>query len=216
MKQKGLLILLVSLFIFSGCNLFNNGTKDEVCVKESTKLRSTMLAHWQDHITYLRNFIISSLAHLEDKDAIHKRFLKNQEDIGNEFKPFYGEQAGNELTRLLKEHEAIGGDIIKAAMVQNKQLVEENKAKWRANADQIAQFISGLNPYWSMHEIKDMMYIHLDTTDGQLTSRLKKDWNGDIAAFDEGHKHMVEFANILTSGIIKQFPDKFKCYCNTK
>ena len=38
---------------------------------------------------------------------------------------------------------------------------------------------------------------------------LKKDWNGDIRTFDEGEIHLIKIADILSDGIIKQFPQKF-------
>jgi hypothetical protein len=43
-----------------------------------------------------------------------------------------------------------------------------------------------------------------------VVSRLHKDWKADIAAYDKGHAHMMMFADTLTQGIAKQFPDKFK------
>jgi hypothetical protein len=45
---------------------------------------------------------------------------------------------------------------------------------------------------------------------GEVVSRLKKDWAADINFYDKGHVHMLAFADALTEGIVKQFPDKFK------
>ena len=65
---------------------------------------------WEDHITYTRNVIISfelnepdAGAVLPDLQTVVDRLLQNQVDIGNAIKPFYGEDAGNQLTALLKE-----------------------------------------------------------------------------------------------------------------
>jgi hypothetical protein len=55
-----------------------------------------------------------------------------------------------------------------------------------------------------------MLYKHLATTTNEVVSRLKKDWPADIAAYDEGHAHMMMFADMLTDGIVKQFPSKFE------
>jgi hypothetical protein len=54
-----------------------------------------------------------------------------------------------------------------------------------------------------------MLYKHLDFTTSEVVSRLKKDWPADMKAYDEGHEHMLMFADMLSDGIIKQHPKKF-------
>src|SRR6185369_11812704 len=68
------------------------------------ELRMAMRKLWEDHITYTRNYIISALADLPDQDAVAQRLLKNQDDIGNAIKPFYGDAAGQKLAGLLRDH----------------------------------------------------------------------------------------------------------------
>src|SRR5690348_9226957 len=59
---------------------------------------------WEDHITWTRLAIVSFAGNLPDLPATEQRLLRNQADIGNAVKPFYGRKAGNQLTRLLREH----------------------------------------------------------------------------------------------------------------
>jgi hypothetical protein len=49
----------------------------------------------------------------------------------------------------------------------------------------------------------------LDLTTGEVVGRLQADWAADIKAYDEGHVHMLQFADMLTEGVVKQFPDRF-------
>ena len=49
-----------------------------------------------------------------DASFAAESLLKNQEDIGNAMKPFYGEQAGNQLTSQLKDHITIAVDLLEA------------------------------------------------------------------------------------------------------
>jgi hypothetical protein len=178
--------------------------------KSASDLGKAMRMLWEDHILYTRNYIISALAGLEDAGAIANRLLRNQDDIGNAVKPFYGEAGGAKLTALLRAHILIAVDVVKAAKAGASADLEAASKKWTANADELAVFLSGANPNWPKAEMMDMLHKHLDLTTQEVVSRLKKDWAGDIAAYDKGHAHMLMFADVLTHGIVKQFPDKFK------
>jgi hypothetical protein len=173
-------------------------------------LGKAMRMLWEDHITYTRNYIISALAGLEDAQAIAGRLLRNQDDIGNAIKPIYGDQAGAKLTALLRDHILIAVDVVKAAKAGMAADLDAASKKWTANADEIAAFLSGANPNWPRAEMMDILHKHLEYTTQEVVSRLKKDWAGDIAAYDKGHAHMLMFADVLAQGIVKQFPAKFK------
>ena len=172
-------------------------------------LRMGMRKLWEEHIVYTRNYIISGLAGLDDAGKIAGRLLRNQDDIGNAIKPFYGDAAGNKLSALLRDHILIAADIVKAAKGGDLEGVAAAQRKWHANADDIAAFLSGANPNWPKPVLTDMLYKHLDYTSSEVESRLAKDWDADIAAYDKGHDHMLMFADALTDGIVKQFPKKF-------
>ncbi len=70
---------------------------------------------WEDHITWTRLAIISLTTGSPDTEATVGRLLRNQTDIGNAVKPFYGKAAGNALTAKLREHILIAADVIAAA-----------------------------------------------------------------------------------------------------
>jgi hypothetical protein len=42
-----------------------------------------------------------------------------------------------------------------------------------------------------------------------VVSRLQGDWAADIAAYDSNHDHMLMFSDMLTDGIVQQFPTNF-------
>jgi hypothetical protein len=69
--------------------------------------------------------------------------------------------------------------------------------------------LSEANPNWSKSDLEAMLQKHLDLTTGEVVGRLQKDWAADIRSYDEGHAHMLMFADMLTEGLVKQFPEKF-------
>lgn len=165
---------------------------------------------WEDHITWTRLYIVSAAADLPDKDLTAQRLLQNQVDIGDAIKPFYGDDAGNKLTALLKDHILGAADLVAAAKAGDKSAVNTASAKWYANADDIAAFLSAANPKaWPLADMKAEMKMHLDLTLQEAVDRLGGKYADDIKDYDKVHEHILGMADALSNGIISQFPDKF-------
>jgi len=179
------------------------------CSKKAENLREQGRRFWIEHVFWTRDFIKSDLSNLEDKSDVLNRLLKNQEDIGGLIKPYYGAENSKKLTELLKKHISLAVQVLDAAKSGNKEDLDKYNKLWHKNADDIAKFLSDLNPEWSEKELKDMLYKHLDFITTQVTNRLNGNWAGDIEAFDKGEEHMIKFADVISNGIIKQFPNKF-------
>ena len=210
-------ITLFSLFLLSLIlvpskvqALEDKESKDIPYNKTTCELRMAERKLWIDHVLWTRSFIVSDLASLEDKGDVLERLLKNQDDIGNSIKPYYGEEAGKQLSTLLREHIEIGGQVVDAAKSGNKTDLEKYNKLWYENVDKIADFLSSANPNYSNETLKDMLHKHLEFVTAQVVARLNKDWKADITASDKGEDHMIMFADMLVDGIIKQFPKKFK------
>lgn len=182
----------------------------EVAGSKTFDLQQAMRKLWEDHITWTRLYIVSALADLPDKGATTQRLLQNQTDIGNAIKPFYGEEAGNKLSVLLKDHILIAADLIAAAKSGETAKKEDAAKRWSANADQMAALLSGANPgNWPLSEMKSMMQEHLNLTTAEVVARLQKDWAADVAAYEKIHEQILHMADMLSKGIIRQFPKKF-------
>ena len=173
-------------------------------------LRTQMRKLWEDHITWTRMFIVSSIAVLPDAGAAAGRLLLNQEHIGSAIAVYYGDEAGDALTALLKDHILIAADLLTAAKDGDDQAVAEASQRWDDNAVEIATFLSEANPdNWPEDEMASMMREHLELTLGEAVARLNADWDEDIATYDKIHRQILHMADMLTRGIVRQFPDRF-------
>ena len=176
-----------------------------------SNLRDSMDKLWEDHVTWTRLYIVSAAANLPDKDSTAQRLLQNQSDIGDAIKPLYGDAAGDKLAGLLKDHIMISTEIIDAAKAGDAAKKDEAANRWNANADDIAVMLSAANPKnWPIAEMKKMMHEHLDLTTAEVVARLQGDWAADVAAYEKVHTQIWKMADMLSTGIIKQFPNKFK------
>jgi hypothetical protein len=171
-------------------------------------LRDQMRQLWTEHVAYTRFYIIESIAGLPGVDVTAARLLGNQDDIGNAIKPFYGEAAGNQLSRLLRDHIQGAVAVLDAAKANDQDALRVAVAAWYANADDIAQFLATANPAFDLATMKAMMHTHLDQTIAEATARLTGDFNADVRAFDGIVAHILDMADMLTQGIAQQFPDQ--------
>ena len=192
------------------------GAADENAVRAASRttaawtLRQDMRKLWTDHVVWTRDYIIAAVADHPDQEAAANRLMKNQEDIGKAVGHYYGGEAGDRLTTLLKEHITIAVDVVKAAKADDKARLEAADTKWQQNADNIATMLSRANPNWPKGALTDLLKKHLTTTTDEVKARLQKDWEADVKAFDAVYEHSLKMADALSDGIIKQYPTRFR------
>lgn len=181
------------------------------CISQSeVEFKNSFRRLWIDHVLWTSNYITSATtADAEDQKQVLTRLLKNQEDIGNAIKPVYGEKAGNQLTGLLKEHIVIAGKIVDAAKRNDTASVNELNKVWYKNADDIAAFLSSANPNLKNEELKKLLYMHLKLVTDDVVASVQKNWSNRITSIDEGVSHIILMSDAISSGVVKQFPDKF-------
>ena len=212
----GLLALLAALLALSVSGAssaqVNRGEQARGKISRSElALRNDMRKLWEDHIVWTRQVIVSFAAGLPDLDPALQRLLANQDDIGDAAKPFYGDAAGEQLTALLREHILIAADVLAAAKAGDGPALAAAQERWYANGDDIAAFLTAANPKsWPLAEMRAMMREHLDLTTAEAVARLTGDWEADIAAYDEVHRHILGMADALSAGIVRQFPARFR------
>ena len=216
-RSSGILALIPAAALVATLGIGLAITPSHADAHGATAARATfhdaMRKLWEDHIIWTRQFIVSAATesgNLPDLGPTVDRLLANQNDIGNAIKPFYGDAAGNQLTTLLRTHILTAADLVAAAKAGDSNAVATTSAAWYANADEIATFLSNANPKeWPLGEMQSMMKSHLDLTLQEAVARLQGRYADDIAAYDAVHAEILEMADMLSAGIIAQFPSRF-------
>jgi hypothetical protein len=139
-------VWLIGFVLLFSLNMLGGTTTAYATSESEVKFENDFRRLWIDHVLWTSNYITSATtAGAEDQKEVLARLLKNQEDIGNAIKPVYGEEAGNKLTELLKEHIVIAGKIVDAAKNGNEALVNQLNKEWYKTAKEKAPFISCAN-----------------------------------------------------------------------
>ncbi|HWC73145.1 MAG TPA: hypothetical protein VG454_04340 [Gemmatimonadales bacterium] len=286
---------------------------------------------WTDHIVYTRGLIVSATAGLQDTAEVAQRLLRNQDEIGEAIKPYYGDAAGTQLASLLRNHiqlaakalttakgtstamqpgmsqtqyqsnqygsdtstmksssqypgnvsarvadttksrkqgspsatpraadttrskqpanARVTGDTMSQRLPSNQygnartdttqqsgvyaqgqqsqsgqyqtgqvDSTQLNKAiaDLKANGDSIAELLAKANPRGFPSEtLKGAIGQHITLLLQEVTAHVKRDWSGSIAAFDESLRQASQMADMLSDGIMKQFPSRFSTKATT-
>lgn len=201
-KQPVILDIIIAFFIggILGWGVRSTLTRKPspgiVYSRSALELRQNMRELWTDHVVWTRLFILSSLAKAQETEKVVQRLFRNQTDIGNLFKPYYGNEVGDRLGKLLlKDHILIAADIVEAAEEGKQEKLAVLEERWKKNAEDITDFLGRLNSQYKKGELLDMLLEHLRFTKEELVARLQKDYNKDIEAFDEAVEDVLKMAD---------------------
>lgn len=185
----------------------NNNQQKKYITQREVELMRNERSLWEEHVAWTRMAIISIVFKLPDLNFVIARLLKNATDMGEMFRPLYGETASNTYATLIKEHLLTASDLVKAALAGNTQAANEAERKWYANADKIALFLNSINRFLPKEKVRQMFYRHLDLTKQEAVSMINKDYQKDIAIYDKIEKQAREMADMISDAMIKLYPD---------
>jgi hypothetical protein len=178
---------------------------------KAIRFHDRMRALWEEHGSWTRMVIVSFVGNQPNLAAAEQVLLENQSKIGAAVKPYYGRAAGNRLTTLLKEHILGAVDVLVAAKSGDAGKLDRVKAAWYANGRQIADFLHAANPrFLSRAAARRMMRTHLDQVIEQAVDELTGDYAAGARAFGPYIRHILDMADMISGGIIRQFPGRFR------
>ena len=185
--------------------------RERAITPRALAFHDAMRALWESRGTWTERAIVDFVGGLPDTHLVVKRLLQNQGDIGNAVKPYYGARAGNHLTALLNGHINAAVGVLKAAKSGDLAAVSTATAKFYANGNQVAGFLHTANPrHWSLGAMRTMMRPHLNQVVALAADQLKGHYVAAITLYDRYIGHILDMADMLSTGIMQQFPARFR------
>lgn len=175
----------------------------------SVELNRKLRALWEQHVYWTRLTVNSIVDGLPDVNATTERLLRNPNDFADVLASVYGTDIASEFGRLLTEHLTIAAELVGDLKSGNSEAAADAQRRWYANADSIADFLGRINPYWSQAEWQHMMYEHLRLLSNEVSTRIAKDYVKNVALNDQIETQALGMADMMTSGIVQQFPSNF-------
>ena len=165
---------------------------------------------WEQHVWWTRSFIISVAFNLPDLSVVTARLLRNPKDFQAALEPLYGPEIAAEFARLLTEHLTIAAELVQAAKAGDTARAADAERRWYRNADEIACFLAHINRFWSQEVWRAMLHEHLALTKDEAVAVLSGRFEQSIQIFDQVELQALEMADVMTEGIVRQFPRRFR------
>ena len=110
---------------------------------------------------------------------------------------------------MLRVHILGAAEILAAAKANDPARLEAAKRAWYENGDEIAGFLGTANPkHWPLADMQSMMREHLDLTLTEAVDQLQGRYAQSIAGYDRVHDAILAMADMLSDGILAQFPGR--------
>ncbi|MDF2587675.1 MAG: acetylglutamate kinase, partial [Anaerocolumna sp.] len=90
----------------------------------------------------------------------------------------------------------VSNDQSRAATIEND---------WAKNADEIATYLSKINPYLDKAVLQNLLINQLGMTKDEILRRISNQYVADIYQYDFIEYHALMIADIIWSGLISQF-----------
>lgn len=186
------------------------GASAPTAAPAAPQLHAAMRSLWHGHLVATHDYALA--VHAGDKAGEKKAadaVVANAKQISDAVAGFYGKDAGAGLLKLLAGH--WGGvkaltDTTKAGDKAGEQKAMNDLA---ANANAIAKFLAGANPNWPEATLQGALMMHVDDHKTQVDEMMSNAPAAQQAkSWTEMQHHMDTIADVLASGIAKQFPNK--------
>jgi hypothetical protein len=181
--------------------------------QESTKaveLREALRDLWVGHVFWVRNVALTTrLGDAEGAKVAEENVVKNARAIADAIIPLYGKPAADKLFGLLAGHYGAVKEYMTASYAADAAAKGAAFEKIKANATEIAGFLSSANPNWPNDTLVSLLFAHGAHHIAQIDAFAVKDYAKEAEVWSAMNGHMLMIADALGKGIVKQFPTKF-------
>ena len=174
------------------------------------EMQQTLRDLWVGHIFWVRH-VVSNIAtnDPEEQDAAEKEVVANTKQIASTITPFYGEPASEKLFNLLDSNISAVREYSEATVAKDKWQQDAALAHLASSADNIADFLSHLNPYLQKDIVRGLIATHGAHHVLQINQYKTKDYAPLGATWPMMRQHVYVIADTMTTALAKQFPSKF-------
>jgi hypothetical protein len=202
-------VLALVLIGLAGCDS-NPRTTQNANPTRVAGMQQDLRLLWLGHIFWVQHAVLSNAtSNLTERDVAEQKVMANAKQIADMVMPFYGEMVSEKLFVLLAGHYAAVKEYSEATVAEDRRQQDAALACLASNADDIAVFLSGVNPYLRKDTVQSLVVAHGAHHILQINQYKKKDYARLEESWPMMRQHVYVIADTLTAALAKQFPSQF-------
>jgi hypothetical protein len=207
--HQSMAALVLALVGLVGCDYETRAVGDANPARVA-EMKQALRDLWVGHIFWVR-LVVSNIAtnDPEERDAAEKEVGANTKQIASTMTTFYGEAASEKFFSLIDINYGAVREYSEATVAGNKRQQDVALARLASNADEIADFLSHLNPYLQKDTVRGLITAHGAHHVLQINQYKAKEYAHLGATWPMMRQHVYVIADTMTTALAKQFPSKF-------
>ena len=169
------------------------------------ELSNTIRRSWVNTAGWIRNFILSSVFGILERDTIVRRLYQTIDETGIFYTQYYGEEVGNRVRTIYQNYFRDVDSMIEAYQSGNMEAIEQARASMYKDADEFAALLSSINRFWDYATLQALFYVLVESTEGEIAGVITGDYEKEVAAYDQYVEQIYDISDELTYGMIRQF-----------
>ncbi len=175
-------------------------------------LRNLLRLLASQNTMWTRSYVVSYISNIDDLPVLENRLYVNVMDFTKLFNIYYGDESSDIFDGLFRAYVRELINTLKLLVenftgqtINTQQALIKAREDWNNAGNELALFLSSINPYWEYTQFQRLISDHIEMTIDQIDQRLIKNYDYEIHQYDFIEYHSLMIADILVNGIIDMF-----------
>jgi len=165
----------------------------------------TIRMFWLELVTWVRIYMLSRYAGAGDPNQAFERLMQVPVEYVNTVKKYFPHIDADGYLQLFTTYIELITSLITALIENDVEALNRITVSLYENADERAEFVASINPFWDAEQWRDILYVNLRSTIEEATSFLLKDYARNIDIFTRLLDQAETSSTLLAQGLFNYF-----------
>ena len=161
-----------------------NKFNDQCITLSQMNLIFNMRIFWRRLTIWTRTYIISRYLGIGTAEVAFDRLYLENLNFGDLLRVVFSRSTAEQYSRLLNQFSIGLRELISSQIENDADAIRQNIDSLVANANERAEFLASINPYFNEAEWRDLLIRYLEYTMEEANLYASKDYRMDIEYFD--------------------------------